>query len=244
MMINSSLISAAKKPKVYCFLQARMSSNRLPGKVLKSIAEIPLILLCVMRLESRLHEVIVLTSEDISDQPLCNELDRKGIKYFRGNLSNVYDRFYKAVEYFKIPGDDIIVRLTADNPVPDADFISIIIDKFISLDTVSYIGGAHPFDGLPYGLNAEVFKAGVLRSVGFDVISEFDKEHVTPAIKRLGSNFSLKFIQEEYLIHDMASFRFTVDTIEDLENMNEFFLPYVSEPRIGWLDFCLNCRAK
>src|SRR5579862_4030070 len=79
-------------------LQARVSSTRLPGKVLKPILGQPMLARQIERLRrsQRIDKLVVATSDHFSDDPiaaLCNRLD---LPCFRGSLNDVLDRMYRA----------------------------------------------------------------------------------------------------------------------------------------------------
>ncbi len=79
-------------------VQARMSSQRLPGKVLLPILGIPMLQLLIERLKHsrRLSKIIVATSESPDDQPIVNLCDSMKIDCYQGNLNDVLDRYYHA----------------------------------------------------------------------------------------------------------------------------------------------------
>ena len=116
-------------PKIICLLQARMSSSRLPNKVLKPIAGMPLVVLAAKRAANTGLDVRVVTSTDTSDDILEKALFEHSIKYFRGSLHNTLARFNAAVK-----GEEetsIVVRLTGDNLFPDGKFIEEVVSHFI-----------------------------------------------------------------------------------------------------------------
>ena len=83
-----------REKKINIFLQARSNSHRLPFKSLLPINKIPLVVLCAKRLKGKIFNVIVLTTNQKSDDYLVNILKKNKINYFRGNLKNVYKRFF------------------------------------------------------------------------------------------------------------------------------------------------------
>ena len=83
--------------KYYCFVQARYSSKRLRGKVLKKFGKLTLLEILIKRLNKskKIDEIIVLTSKSIEDKKIINLCKKKKIKYFSGSLQNVFSRFQK-----------------------------------------------------------------------------------------------------------------------------------------------------
>ena len=109
-------------------LQARLSSTRLPGKVLKDLHGEPLILRQIERLSSSvmLDKLIVATSTDPTDDELVTVLERAGITVRRGPLNDVLERFATVVHEFQ---PATIVRLTADCPLADVTVIDLVIRR-------------------------------------------------------------------------------------------------------------------
>ena len=108
-------------------LQARMSSTRLPGKVMKSVAGRPMLERQIERLRrcSTLDRLIVATSDDASDNPLAQFLQTIGVETFRGSLHDVLGRYVGAVEALGVNGP--VVRLTADCPLTDPEIVDACV---------------------------------------------------------------------------------------------------------------------
>lgn len=189
-------------------IQARTSSSRLPAKVLLPIAGYPLVVLAARRAANTGKEVIVAISDDKTDDYLADVLSDLEIKFFRGSLKNVLSRFVDAL----IPFDDqtVIVRLTADNVLPDGYLIDEVEKYFIEMQ-LDYLICNGADSGLPYGLSMELTRLGHLRAALHETTDAFDIEHVTPSIRRkFGSHYF-----KEYLPLKMGNYRVTVDCLED-----------------------------
>jgi len=192
-------------------LQARMSSTRLPGKVLMPLAGRPMILRQIERLSRcrQLSRVIVATSTDPTDDPLHANLASEGVDVYRGPLQDVLGRFLGCANEFSLSGD--IVRLTADCPLIDPS----IVDEAIALRSSS--GADYVSNGLkrtyPRGLDVEVFPLQVLEEAGRDAVDAYDREHVTPYIYRHPEVYTCRdLLQAE---RNDRHLRWTVDTPED-----------------------------
>src|SRR5215218_7238746 len=125
------------KPKVVAIIQGRMSSSRLPGKILADIAGQPM-LQRVFRRTARaatVTETIFATTTDPSDDPVADYCDFSGIAFTRGSLYDVLDRYYQTAQRAKA---DVVVRVTADCP---------LIDPALIDEAVNAIWGR--FTGLP-----------------------------------------------------------------------------------------------
>lgn len=115
------------KPLV--ILQARLSSKRLPYKVLMLINKLPIIEIIYRRIKSKNFNIIVATSNDKTDDLLCSFLKLKKIPYFRGSLNNVKSRFLNICREYS--DKKLVIRLTADNIFPDKYLINEMIVFFL-----------------------------------------------------------------------------------------------------------------
>ncbi len=197
---------------ILAILQARTSSSRLPGKVLKPILGKAMLAHQIERvLRSRLMDkLVVATSLDQSDDPVEQLCREQGTDCFRGSLDNVLDRYYQcAVNY----NPETIVRLTGDCPLADPVVIDGTIQYFLdnSLDYVTN-GGAKPT--FPDGLDVEVFTFEALKSAWKYATLPSEKEHVTPYISRQPELFKIGIYKNKT---DLSGLRWTVDEPSDFE---------------------------
>ena len=213
--------------RVRIVLQARTTSKRLPAKVLLPMGGYPLAVLCAKRLGNTGREVVLATSGECSDDALTNISRLAGINVYRGNLENVLERFIGCT--IDLNNEDIIVRATADNPVPDGKFVDILVEKFLSND-LNYLGTDSPSDGLPYGLSAEVFSVGALRDSAKLNITSSNLEHVTLGLKTSDKKVN-KLLKGEIVSNDYSNARCTVDTLADYLEMVKVF-DFEKEPII------------
>ena len=125
------------KPRVVAIIQGRMSSSRLPGKILTDIAGQPMLQRVFIRTSraASVSQTLFATTTDPSDDPVAEYCDFSGIPFTRGSLYDVLDRYYQAASQNKA---DVIVRITADCPVIDPELID---------DAVNAIWGR--FEGMP-----------------------------------------------------------------------------------------------
>ena len=191
-------------------LQARMSSSRLPGKVMKPLAGAPMIVRQIERLRrcETLDRLVVATSTQPSDDPLAAELERHAIEVFRGPLDDVLGRFVACIETLGIAGD--IVRLTADCPLADPEVIDagVRLRQALGVDYLSN-GRVRTY---PHGLDMEVFTRDALLAAGREATSAYDREHVTPYLYAPGARFTQGVLRQD---RDDSGLRWTVDTPED-----------------------------
>ena len=131
-------------------IQARMNSSRLPGKVLMPIKSIPIVVLASKRASNTGRKLLVVTSNEKTDDVLCSELEKYKVDYYRGSLDNVLDRFVSAMK--DLSDKTIVFRLTADNIFPDGDLLDKLEKEFINLK-LKYLACNGYESGLPYGVS-------------------------------------------------------------------------------------------
>lgn len=206
-----------KKLNVMAILQARMSSSRLPGKVMKAILGKPMLELQIERLRKsvKIEKLVVATSDNPEDDPiesLCNKL---GISCFRGDLNDVLDRFYQTAKIYQ---PENIVRLTGDCPLSDPEKIDDLIDFFMhrSLDYASNCN----IPKLPDGLDAEIMTFNVLKRSWEQARLPSEREHVTLFIRNNEDDFKIEHIPYEM---DLSHKRWTVDEPEDFLMIKKVF---------------------
>lgn len=141
-------------------IQARCSSSRLPGKVLKPVEGIPLIEYQINRIRRsrRLSQLIVATSDETSDDPLREYLCQNGIPVFAGSLERVASRFDAIVEAYK---PTAICRICADSPCYDPELLDVGIELFQG-SNVDVVTNVHP-RSFPKGYGVEIIRADFFR---------------------------------------------------------------------------------
>jgi spore coat polysaccharide biosynthesis protein SpsF len=190
-------------------LQARVSSSRLPGKVLKPILGRPMLRhqLDRVRRARSLDALVVATSVDASDDPiqaLCADAD---VTCFRGSLDDVLDRFYQtAIAY----SPRLVVRLTGDCPLTDPELIDRVV-AFFDADAFDIAGTAETY---PDGLDVEVVRFAVLEHAWKHATRPSDREHVTLYVHRQPERFRVGRYPSGT---DLSQMRWTVDEPEDFE---------------------------
>jgi len=198
-------------PRIMAVVQARMSSGRLPGKVLAPIAGRPAILFMYERLlrARRLDGICLATSVDSSDDPLAEAARGAGMPVFRGSLDDVLDRFVGAA---RLHGSEIVVRLTGDCPLIDPD----VVDRVVALldeGGFDYVSNADP-PTFPDGLDVEAVRTEALESAGAEATLGSEREHVTLFIRNRPERFRCANLRSPI---DLSALRWTVDYQDDLE---------------------------
>ena len=195
---------------ILAIVQARMSSTRLPGKVMAPILGEPMIAKQLERVRRArtLTKAVVATSTDCSDEPLASYLTSKGQAPFRGSLRDVLDRYAGAVACESDPTH--VVRLTADCPLIDPE----VIDEAVRLALAS---GADYTSNVeqrtfPVGLDVEVIRTEALLAAAAEAADPYEREHVTPFLRRRPERFTHAHVTQPV---DRSSMRWTVDRPAD-----------------------------
>jgi spore coat polysaccharide biosynthesis protein SpsF (cytidylyltransferase family)/aryl-alcohol dehydrogenase-like predicted oxidoreductase len=216
--------------RIRIVLQARTTAKRLPAKVLLPLGGLPLAVFCARRLANKGNEVVLATSSEATDDLLAGTAAKASIRVFRGSLSDVLNRFVECTA--DLDEKDVVVRATADNPLPDGAFIEVLTSAFNESDG-DYLGTFSPADGLPYGLSAEVFTVGALRRAAMDNPDPFICEHVTAGLRREAGSRGLVphglFLQGDY-----SDLRVTIDTLDDYIKMASLFERVPDPVSVSW----------
>lgn len=203
-------------PKIRVVLQARTNSNRLPAKILLPIFhETPLFAAVFERASNCGHYVVLATTISPSDDILVSKAKGYGIPVIRGPVSDVLARYVLATS--DLEPDDLCIRLTCDNVLPDGNFINAIYSEWLEQQP-AYMQSSQL---LPYGMSCELIKVSALRKAAKTAKEDYDREHVTPWIKN-----NLK-TQLSILSHggiNYSNIRCTIDTLEDYLAVASFFL--------------------
>jgi len=190
------------------------------------VGGMPLIELVARRASRSGHEVVVATSEEHYDDRIAEHLDRVGIRVVRGPLDDVLGRFVAATA--DLDPSDCVVRLTGDNPVTDA----ALVDELLAAMKVSgHIYGRVDIERAPEGLGAEAFSVEVLRAAAEQATAPYDREHVTPWLRReLGE---LLFAPEQ-CPPNPRRYRCTVDVLADYDRVASLFAELPDPVGVHW----------
>ena len=201
--------------KIIAIIQARMGSNRLPGKVMQDICGQPMLMWVVKRagMARTLEKVVVAVTTNDEDKIIETFCSTYKIACFRGSPADVLDRFYQAACLFYA---DVIVRLTADCPFVDPDLIDETVHAFLD-SKVDFTANRLPppfARTYPIGLDVEVVSMAALRRAWKEATQLHEREHVLPYLYEMPGRFKILTLD---LPQDLGSLRWTVDTPQDLE---------------------------
>lgn len=196
-------------------IQARMSSSRFPGKVLKTLGDkkvLQHVYDAAMQVAG-VDKSVVITSQQKEDDQIEIWCLQNNIECFRGDLNDVLKRFYDASLEYKA---ETIIRLTADCPLLDPQVVSqlLLLFKFSGAD---YCSNVVP-PSWPDGLDAEVFSQKALEKAYHEATLPADREHVTRYIHRNRSIFSIRNMPCP--LGNLSHYRWTLDTEDDFEFLN------------------------
>ncbi len=198
--------------KIVIIVQARMTSTRLPGKILKEVLNKPLLEYQLERLQrvELADKVMVATTINHSDEPIVELCNRMGVSCFRGSEEDVLSRYYYAAQEYKA---DVVVRVTSDCPLIDTQVVDRVIAYYLNhIDSCDYVSNVLERT-YPRGMDTEVFPFRILEEAHLNARRVTEREHVTP------------YMREDYRYHmanvpyheDQSRHRWTVDQKEDFQ---------------------------
>jgi spore coat polysaccharide biosynthesis protein SpsF len=203
---------------VLAILQARVTSTRLPNKVLAPILGQPMLARQIERLRraTTLDKLVVATSDDASDDPLAAMCATIGVPCYRGSLNDVLARFQGA-SVAHGPADHI-VRLTGDCPLADPAMVDAVVRHHQATGADYTSNAIQP--SWPDGLDVEVMRASALQRAFNEACLLSEREHVTPYIHKHPEWFRIQHVKSDI---DLSSFRWTVDESADLTFVSEVY---------------------
>ena len=194
---------------IAAIIQARLTSTRLPRKVLKEFKGLSVIEIIVERLKKskKLDEIIVAIPNNKENDDLKKLLEAKDIKFFVGSENDVLERLHNCAIQYNLT---TIVRITGDCPFVDPMLVDTFLEKFNNSDA-DYLSNTNP-PTYPDGLDVEVFTKELIQTSHQNASKSFDREHVTTFAKK---EKSFKKINIKSQI-DYSELRLTLDDKSDL----------------------------
>lgn len=197
--------------KTLAIIQARMGSSRLPGKVMQQLGQFkqPLIGLLIKRLKKAeaIDEIILATSTNKENDPLCDYVNSLGYSVFRGDEVNVLERFYQAAKAHK---GETIIRITGDSPLIDGQ----ICDELINFHIKQNADYSYLSERFCEGVDCEVINMSSLAQINQEATKPSEREHVTLYAYNHPDKFDCHMLENNT---DDSQFRFTVDNTEDAQ---------------------------
>lgn len=196
-------------------LIARMTSQRLPGKVLTQVEGKPLLAYTLERLQrSTLNlEIVVATSDESTDDPLEAFADRHGLKCIRGPLDDVAGRFLKVTEALGLEG---VFRVNGDSPLIDLRLFVKAAQTFVDhdVDLVTNVMPRH----YPPGISVELIRSSSFRNVYEQITDAKDREHVTRYFYKNPEQFNIVNLRPDKVYPES---HFAVDDPCDLQRFRQ-----------------------
>ncbi len=220
--------------KIVAIIQARMTSSRLPGKVLIPIAGFPMLYHVAKRVSSAkmVDQTVIATTDDEADNPIEEFCRSNGYACFRGHPYDVLDRYYQAALKFQA---DVIVRITADCPLMDPELIDSLLRTFLDAK-VDFAANRLPPPwerSYPIGLDIECVHFDALKKAWQEAESQFEREHVMPYLYDQSERFKILLTHHD---PDYGKKRWTVDTPQDLEFVKAIFEKFAPQLEFSWLE--------
>jgi spore coat polysaccharide biosynthesis protein SpsF len=212
--------------KIGIISQARMTSTRLPGKVLKKIDNISLLKYHVERLKWSKMPIYIATTTNETDDPIIKFCEEEALNYYRGEENNVLSRYYGCAKENNL---DVIVRVTSDCPLIDGALIKKTWElEQSNFKTFDYISNVIERT-FPRGFDFEIFSFEYLELAYKNTNLLSDLEHVTPYIhqNKLGKTVYKSSLHQENKSH----YRVTVDTVEDFKVIKELIEQFAAQEK-------------
>jgi spore coat polysaccharide biosynthesis protein SpsF len=197
---------------VTAVIQARMGSSRLPGKVLMDLSGEPMLSRVVNRVRRcrEVDAIVVATTTNPGDDGIAALCDEMEWLFFRGNETDVLDRYYRAgIEY----GAGTVVRITSDCPLIDPGLVDRVVSEFhMHEPEIDYCSNVFPARTFPRGLDTEILSFSALARCWTSEKEPAIREHVTLHILKNPLRFRICGVRNDI---DLSAHRWTVDTAED-----------------------------
>ena len=199
--------------KITAIIQARCGSSRFPDKILKKLDKRNSVELIIDKLKKikLINNIVIATTNKKKDKILKKIAKDNEIHSFLGSEKNVYSRFVKINKIFN---PDYIIRVTSDCPLIENDLIKKGLSKLQNFK-YDYVSNINP-PTFPDGLDFEIFKASIIDKIPDDLLTEYDKEHVTPIIKKV-SKTSHNIVNKK----NLSKLRLTLDNKSDLNELKK-----------------------
>ena len=229
--------------KIITIIQARMSSTRLPGKIMLPILGKPLLLRMIERVQKAqlVGKLVVATSYNSDDDEIEKFCAENNLTCFRGNLTDLLDRYYQAGKKFSA---DAVVKTPSDCPLIDPNVIDKVIEHYIKNDDLDFVSNLHPAT-YPDGNDVEIMSFASLECAWKDATKEYEREHTTPFIWEHDDVFKIGNVAWETGLDYSASHRWTIDFPEDYEFIRKVYEElYPANPKFSLNDILLLLKAK
>jgi spore coat polysaccharide biosynthesis protein SpsF len=210
--------------KVGIISQARMTSTRLPGKVLRPVAGHPLLRYHVERLRASGLPLYLAITNKATDNALADFAAANSLPCFRGSEDDVLARYQQCAAAHEL---DVVVRVTSDCPLIDGRVVAAAVSTYLAADNPRLYLSNVLERTFPRGFDFEVFSRELLEEAATQATLSSDREHVTPYLhqNRSGQVQFQHFTRAE----DRSAYRLTVDTADDFELIRQLIESYQAD---------------
>ena len=207
--------------KIVTIIQARMSSTRLPGKVMLPILGKPLLIRMLERVQNAkfIGHLVVATSTNQDDNEIENLCKEENIICYRGHLTDLLDRHYQVAKLYNA---DAVVKIPSDCPLVDPVVIDRVLDHYVKSDKFDLVSNLHPAT-YPDGNDVEIMSFSALECAWKDAVKDYEREHTTPFIWEHDDHFAIGNVAWETGLNYSSSHRWTIDFPEDYEFIRKVY---------------------
>ncbi|MBO05747.1 MAG: acylneuraminate cytidylyltransferase [Parcubacteria group bacterium] len=219
--------------KIGAVIQARMGSERLPGKALMKVGGKPILehILGNLKASKYLSQIILATTKQDEDTALLELAEKLQVDGFAGSENDVLTRYIDAANAFQL---DVVVRITGDNILTDVEGMDKTIALYLKREPDVATNGGE--EGYPLGTAVEVLSASLLQKLNKIVCFHEEREHVTLHLYKNQEKYRISYLKAPVAYKN--NIRLTIDSPEDLalirlvyeklrERKEDFKLPFV-----------------
>lgn len=197
--------------RIVAIVEARMTSSRLPGKVLMEVLEVPMLGRLINRLKQipLIHDIVIATTINRQDDKICQLASKYGVHFYRGSENDVMSRVLEAGLKYRA---DVIVEITGDCPIIDIEITQDVIRQFLN-GKYDYASNSN-IRSFPDGMDVQVFGIGTLIDSHSATTDKLHREHVTLHIRQNPGRYRILDIhaEDEFNLPELG---LTLDTLED-----------------------------
>ncbi|WP_371362961.1 8-amino-3,8-dideoxy-manno-octulosonate cytidylyltransferase [Sporomusa rhizae] len=206
--------------RINAIVATRMTSSRLPGKVLMDLAGKPALVRLIERLRRSkyLNDIVIATTTNPTDDVVMETAKSQGAKFYRGSEEDVLLRTVEAAE---ATGTDFIVQITSDCPLIDNETIDRVIEQMLEHPYLDYAAN-QLVRTYPLGCSVEIFRTAALRQVEETISDPAVREHVSlyfyehPELYNLSNSEAPQFLRH-------PEYRLTLDTEDDYQLIKSIY---------------------
>ena len=214
-----------------CVIQARYSSKRLPGKVLKKILGTTVLerVISQVKRSKKINKIIIATSKHKTDKKIINFCKKNKINCIFGPLNNVFKRFYSIIIQEQCKS---FVRISADSPLLDYS----LIDKAVTLfnkNRYDIVTNVFPRT-FPKGFSVEVIKSKIILDFLLKIKKKRHQEHLTSFFYYFYKKFKIKNFYNKI---NYSNINLSIDNLSDFIRVKNV-IKFCKDKKYG-LDYTL-----